>query len=319
LSPRERTSTFDLLVVGEINADLLLYGDVTPEFGQAEKLVKDAVLTLSGSSAIVAHRAAKLGLCVAFAGKVGSDTFGVAMVRMLAEAGIDVSGVVTDPKLKTGLTVHLVRGEDRAMLTCAGTIAAMHPEEVDGALLESTRHLHIGSYFLQRGLQHGRPAFLARAREAGATTSVDPGWDPHEEWDSGLRAALEETDFFLPNEQEVLKMTGTRSLADALKELSGITTVVVKRGASGAMVSGEGRELACAPPAVAPVDTTGAGDSFDAGFIYGLLQVHGLEQALRFGCACGALSTTGEGGIEAQPDLDLLLETCEPTYKGERR
>lgn len=297
MRPRERTSTFDLLVVGEINADLLLYGDVTPEFGQAEKLMKDAVLTLSGSSAIVAHGAAKLGLCVAFAGKVRADTFGVAMVRMLAEAGIDVSGVVTDPKLKTGLTVHLVRGEDRAMLTRAGTIAAMHPEEVDGALLESTRHLHIGSYFLQRGLKHGLPAFLARAREADATTSVDPGWDPHEGWDSGLRAALEETDFFLPNEQEVLKMTGTRSLADALKELSGITTVVVKRVGR----DGVGRRAGtCLRPSGGGARRHHRrGDSFDAGFIYGLLQVHGLEQALRFGCACGALSTTGEGGIEA--------------------
>ena len=319
MRPRERASTFDLLVVGEINADLLLYGDVTPEFGQVEKLVKDAVLTLGGSSAIVAHGAARLGLRVAFAGRVGADTFGVAMVRMLGEAGIDVSGVVTDPELKTGLTVHLVRGEDRAMLTHAGTIAAMHPEEVDGTLLERTSHLHVGSYFLQRGLQHGLPVLLARAREAGATTSVDPGWDPDEEWDSGLRAALEETDYFLPNEQEVLNMTGTRTLADALEELSGITTTVVKRGASGATVSAEGRELDCAPPVVAPVDTTGAGDSFDAGFIYGLLRGYGLEQALRFGCACGALSTTSEGGIEAQPDLDLLLETCEPTDKGERR
>ena len=136
--------------------------------------------------------------------------------------------------MKTSLTVHLVRGSDRAMLTHAGTIAELRPEEVDGVLLEKARHVHLGSYFLQRGMQSGLPALFARARRVGATTSVDPGWDPDESWDSGLRDALGETDVFMPNEQELLQIAGKSSLEEALKELAFVPTTVVKRGASGA-------------------------------------------------------------------------------------
>jgi sugar/nucleoside kinase (ribokinase family) len=170
-------AAFDIVVIGELNVDLLLYGeDVMPAFGQAEKLVDDAVLTVGSSSAIFAHQAARLGLRVAFAGKVGPDVFGEFMVDRLARASVETSAVVVDPGVKTGVTVHLIRGMDRAMLTYAGSIAALRPDEIDETLLADTRHVHLGSYFLQRGVQPGLPEVFARARETGATTSLDPGW-----------------------------------------------------------------------------------------------------------------------------------------------
>ena len=301
-----REKIFDVLVIGELNVDLLLYGDVTPVFGQVEKLVDDAVMTVGSSSAIFACQAARLGLRVGFVGKVGVDPFGEFMINRLRQAGIDTSAIVEDSTLKTGLTVHLVRGTDRAMLTNVGAIPELRPEDVDGTLLETTRHFHLGCYFLQEGIQPGLAGLFAQARAAGATTSLDPGWDPAENWDSDLRQALRETDIFMPNEQEILRIAGRETVEEAMNEFAEIPTVVVKRGAAGASGRRHGKTASCEPPPVEPVDTTGAGDSFDAGFLFRLLEGRDLEHALYSGCLCGALSTTGTGGVEAQPDLQQL-------------
>ncbi len=299
---------FDLVVIGELNVDILLYGDVTPVFGQAETLVDDAVMTVGSSSAIFAHQAACLGLRVAFSGKVGADAFGEFMIERLRQVGIDTSAIVIEPSLKTGLTVHLVRGADRAMLTNMGAIPELLPEEVDEALLGNTRHLHLGSYFLQKGIQDGLARLFALARTFGATTSLDPGWDPSEKWASGLREVLRETDMFMPNERELLAISGEASMEEALETYREVPALIVKRGATGALGRSAGEMASCVPPSVEVVDTTGAGDSFDAGFLFGRLNGCDLRRALRLGCACGALSVTGPGGVEAQPDLQQLLD-----------
>jgi sugar/nucleoside kinase (ribokinase family) len=302
-----RSLKFDLVVIGELNVDLLLYGeDIVPTFGQVEKLVDDAVLTVGSSSAIFAHQAARLGLRVAFFGKVGRDAFGEFMVDRLRKVGVETSTIIVDSEVKTGITVHLIRGTDRAMLTHLGSISALRPDEVDEALLANTRHVHLGSYFLQEGVQPGLPAIFARAREVKATTSLDPGWDPKERWASGFREALAHTDVFLPNEQELLALTGETTLKAALEDLAEVPTVVVKRGASGAEARRAGSTVRCSPPRMNAVDTTGAGDSFDAGFLFGVLKGYDLEQALEIGCLCGALSTRSTGGVDAQPDLEYL-------------
>jgi sugar/nucleoside kinase (ribokinase family) len=226
----------------------------------------------------------------------------------MKHAGIDTSAVIADPSLKTGLTVHLVRGTDRAMLTNMGAIPELRPEEVDPALLRNARHVHLGSYFLQEGIQEGLAGLFASARAQGTTTSLDPGWDPAEDWDAGLEEALRETDVFMPNEEELLAITREAAVERALETLVGVPTVVVKRGASGALGRSRKETARCVPPMVEIVDTTGAGDSFDAGFLFGMLRGYDLERALGLGCLCGALSATGAGGVEAQPDLQLLTD-----------
>jgi sugar/nucleoside kinase (ribokinase family) len=227
-------------------------------------------------------------------------------VDQLATVGVETSAVVEEPGVKTGVTVHLIRGTDRAMLTYAGSIVALRPDEIDETLLADTRHVHLGSYFLQRGVQQGLPEIFARAREAGATTSLDPGWDPEESWDSDLREVLAHIDVFMPNEQELLALAGSSILEDALEGFEEIPTVVVKRGEAGAVARANGSTVMCSPPRVDTVDTTGAGDSFDAGFLFGLLSGYDLQRALEAGCLCGALSTEKAGGVEAQPDLGSL-------------
>jgi sugar/nucleoside kinase (ribokinase family) len=295
---------FDLLVAGEINPDLILTGNVEPAFGQAEKLVTSADLAVGSSSAIFACGAARLGLKVAFAGVCGDDFFGRFMLAEMTKRGIDISHTVVDPALQTGLSVILNRGSDRAILTHPGCIAALPAEQVTDDLLEQSLHLHVASYFLQTALQPGLPDLFTRAHTLGLTTSLDPNWDPSGEWRS-LDTLLRSVDVFLPNVVEAQALSGATTVEAALDDLGRIcSTVAIKLGEKGAIAVRAGRHARAPAPAVAVVDTVGAGDSFDAGFLYGWLKGWSLEETLRLGAACGSLSTRAAGGTAAQPSLD---------------
>jgi sugar/nucleoside kinase (ribokinase family) len=300
---------FDLVVVGELNVDLILTGNVVPAFGQVEQLVDDAALVLGSSSAIFACGAARLGLRVAFIGKVGQDEFGRFMVEQLKDRGVDTQGVVVDSRIKTGLGVILSTGNDRAILTYLGSIAALHYEEIDQALLAQSRHLHLGSYFLLDALRPDIPRLFDQARSYGLSVSLDTNYDPAETWNGGLKETLARTDIFLPNATELRAITGVGHVEAALQIMtSQVPLVAVKLGPEGA-VARRGSETAQALSLpIEVVDTTGAGDSFDAGFIYGYLARWELARALRLGCICGALSTRAAGGTAAQPSLDEALE-----------
>jgi len=196
---------------------------------------------------VCTHHAVRVNLTEirCYIGKVGADAFGDFMRNRLQEAGIDTSAVVVDPDVKTGLTAHLVRGANRAMLTYPGSIAALGPEELHVSVLRSARHVHVGSYFLQKGIQRGLPLIFERVREAGATTSLDPGWDPEESWNSGLREVLPHTNIFLPNEQELLALARKPTLEEALERFRRIPMIGVKCGASGAVACRDGSAISC--------------------------------------------------------------------------
>ncbi len=291
---------FDVIVVGELNADLILRGDVTPAFGQVEQIVDDATLTIGSSSAIFACGAARLGLRAAFIGKAGDDEFGRFMLRELQQRGIDTSGVVIDPRLPTGLSVILSRPFDRAILTHLGSIAALRFDEIDLSLLSRARHLHLGSYYLLDALRPDVPQLFDEAKARGLTISIDTNYDPTEQWAGGLQETLQRVDVFLPNETELLAITHENSIETGLDRLAEIPTVAVKLGARGAAARRGSQIVYTDSIPVKVVDTTGAGDSFDAGFVYAYLAGQDLAQTLRWACACGSLSTRAAGGTTAQ-------------------
>jgi sugar/nucleoside kinase (ribokinase family) len=295
----------DLLVLGDANPDLVLRGgDVVPAFGQAEHLVDDARLTLGGSGAIMAAGAARLGLRVAFAGVVGDDHLGAWCRGALEDRGVDTSGVIVDPSASTGVSVILSGQIDRAILTHPGTIAALRAEHVDRGLLDRARHVHVSSFFLQTARRPGLRGLLGSVRADGATTSLDPNWDPAEAWDGGLLDVLREVDVFLPNDMEVRRIAHTSDLEQALGQLLVATPLVVtKLGAEGAIAATRDGAIRAGSRHVEVVDTTGAGDSFDAGFLAAWLGGRRLEDALALANACGALSCATLGGIDAQPTL----------------
>ena len=298
---------FDILVAGEINPDLILSGNVHPEFGQVEKLVDSAALTIGSSSAIFACGAARLGLRVAFIGVSGGDVFGKFMLDEMSKRNVDVSNVIIRSDGSTGLSVILNDQSDRAILTHLGLISELQASHIPNDLLSGSRHLHVASYFAQTKLQPDLPALFRRAHSLGLTTSLDTNYDPSEKW-TGLDKLLSATDIFLPNQTEALSITHVDDVESASKQLAQKSKLVaVKLGADGALAcEGETITRANSIP-VNVVDTVGAGDSFDAGFMYGYLNNWQIEKSLRLACVCGALSTQQAGGTNGQPTLEEAM------------
>lgn len=298
---------FDLLVAGEINPDLILSGDVAPAFGQVEKLVDQAALTIGSSSAIFACGAARLGLKVAFIGVCGDDVFGRFMLAEMQRREVDVSHVHVTAAGATGLSVILNRGADRAILTFPGLIAALRAADLPEDLLRQGRHLHVASYFLQAALQPGLPGLFRQARMLGLTTSLDTNYDPSERW-QGFDELLSVTNVFLPNEAEACSLAREADAGRAAAKLaSQVETLAVKLGAAGSLGRRGSQQISVSSIPVEVVDTVGAGDSFDAGFLYGYLNGWELERSLRLANVCGALSTRAAGGTGAQATLREAL------------
>jgi sugar/nucleoside kinase (ribokinase family) len=299
---------FDLLVAGEINPDLVLSGNVLPEFGQVEKLVDSATLTIGSSSAIFACGAARLGLKVAFVGLCGDDVFGRFMLDEMQKRNVDVSNVIIHPDGQTGLSVILTQDTDRAILTHLGLITGLQASDISDSLLCQSRHLHVASYFLQTKLQPDLPSLYQRARSLGLTTSLDTNYDPSEKWD-GFDELLSATDVFLPNKTEALSITKSNDAESASRQLASKSKLVaIKLGADGALVCSQNVIVRSSSISVNVIDTVGAGDTFDAGFLYGYLNNWPLEKSLRLACVCGALSTQKAGGTENQPTLDEAMK-----------
>ena len=300
-SPAESVNrVFDIVLAGELNLDLVLYGLPREMPADRELLASGFSMTLGSSSAILAHNMAKLGCAAAFMGMVGDDAMGTIAVQRLAAAGVNTSRItaVADGT-PTGVTVVLPHGSERHMFTHLGAMATLTGDDVDDAFLLSGRHLHLSSLFLQTGLRPHVPALFRRARALGLTISMDTNDDPADRWE-GVDQLLPLIDVLLPNASEACRMTGRGSLEQAADALAALVPLaVVKCGAEGALVAhGDARTRVPAVP-VTPVDTIGAGDSFNAGFLTAYLRGHDPVTCARAGNVCGALSTLRSGGTEA--------------------
>jgi sugar/nucleoside kinase (ribokinase family) len=304
----------DILVLGELNPDIIVSDpNPVPVFGEVERIVESVRMTVGSSSAIVACGAVRLELRVGLCGVVGDDALGRFMLDALAERGIDVSACSIDPSRPTGASVILASHQDRAILTGMGTIGALDVDAVPGSLIERTRHVHLGAFYLQEASRERLPDFFARIRERGITTSFDTNWDPSGRWDGGVDRMLATSDIFFPNAVEARRIARTDDVEEAALALAargaigrqdGGPIVAVKLGAAGALACRADGPIVRVPALPAePVDTTGAGDSFDAGFLRAWLDGRDLEECLALGAVCGALSTRQAGGVDGQATL----------------
>jgi sugar/nucleoside kinase (ribokinase family) len=295
---------FDVTIAGELNLDLILYGLPEQLPPERELLADRMMLTLGSSSAIVAHNLAALGSRVGFQSRIGDDPLGQIAVDRLKRSGVDVSRVRSVPgSTTTGLTVILHHEAWRNILTYAGTIAETSWQDLDLDYLADSRHFHFSSYYLQQTLRPRVGELFQRLKSKGLTISLDTNDDPDDRWESGLQEVLRHVDVFLPNKREACKAAGTNDLETAIRKLSELVPlVVVKLGRQGAMAQ-RGTERVVSPSQeVVAVDTVGAGDSFDAGFLHQYVRGADLPTCLASGNLAGALSTTRPGGSEAFRD-----------------
>jgi sugar/nucleoside kinase (ribokinase family) len=294
---------FDLSVVGELNLDLVFYGLPDNFEPDREHIASDLRLTLGSSSAIFAHNLALLGNRVGFHSAVGDDPLGALCLSRLAESGADVSAVRHFAGKQTGLTVISPRSEKRFILTYPGVMAEMRFEDLDLNRVFDARHLHLASYFLQRALRPRVADLFRLAKEAGLSTSLDTNDDPEDEWSRDVVDVLEWVNVLLPNEHEACRLARLDDPIRAVNALAErVPIVVMKRGAKGVIARRGTDRFEATPPKVAAVDSIGAGDSFDAGFLHMFLRGARVEECLRVGNLAGALSTTRQGGTEAFRD-----------------
>ena len=291
-----------ILVIGELNVDIVAIGlRSEPKIG-TEILAADCELTLGSASAIFAAGVAKLGHNVTFVSHVGRDYFGDFCLNKLRQLGVSTRHVARNVEEKTGVTIALSGKRDRALVTHAGAIATLTADCINEALLKRHDHLHLTSYYLQKALQPSFAAMFSRAKALGLTTSFDPNSDPSKKWSRNIDNVLRYTDVLFVNEREAVQLTRSSTPKAALKNLgTKVQCAVIKRGSRGAMAIQDGAPATHEGFKVAAVDTTGAGDSFDAGFVSAYLREAPLAECLRVGNACGALSATCMGGTAGQP------------------
>ena len=294
-----RKTKLDCVVAGEANVDLLMDGVLNLEAGK-EKLASSMDLVLGGSSAITAHNLASLGVQVGFVGVVGNDSFGQFVEQRLRHAGVDLSALRHAPKEKTGITIwHSEKGQ-RAGVTYAGTIAMLRARDIPEPYLAQGRHFHVGHYFLLEKFHSGAAGLFRKAKELGLTTSLDCNYDPKEKWDSRLRDVLKHVDIFFPNDAEALRITDRTDVAAAARELGQLARIVtIKMGAEGAYVYANGESFAIPAVKTKVVDTTGAGDSFNAGFLSQFLRGASLHKCAGEAVKIAARSVTRVGGTAA--------------------
>ena len=290
---------FDVLVVGDLNVDLILNKiNKTPQIGE-EQRADEMDLVMGGSTAIFACNIAKLGSSVEFMSKLGDDSFGKFLLKEMALNNVGTGSIIVDPSLRTGATVIFILNNDRMMVTYPGSMEHLEIGEITDDILGSARHIHTSAIFFQPLLKKGLADLFGRAKEMGLTTSMDTQWDPEEAWDLDLEKVLPNLDFFLPNEDEFIRLAGKPDLDSALKSLEHYNTCfVIKRGPKGAlMVHHNKRTEIASAPITKIVDTIGAGDSFNAGFIHAYLNGKDPEACLEEGNRTAAVSTTAPGGL----------------------
>jgi ribokinase len=301
---------FDCLCATDMCVDLMVYGNVRPQFRQIEQLVDGYTLELGGSGNLFCAQLARLGAHVGVIGYVGNDPFGSLVRNRLHDVGVDTSRVKTHEHLPTGLGVTLIEPGDRAILTTIGTIDAASARDLTTDVLTTCRHWHIASYFLLHQFRPYWADWLWGCRAAGVTTSLDTNWDPDDEW-LGVLDLLPLVDVFLPNEVEALRITGAEDVLTAGRQLAQRCRVVaIKCGESGAyafMGDDVTHRLPAAREARTIVDTVGAGDAFDAGFIRAWQQGYAPDACLEWGMRCAESTLNMAGGIAGQ-----LRELCPP-------
>ena len=303
---------YDVAVVGEIYIDHIFTGFTAwPQPGE-EAFARHYYREIGGGAANTACALGRLGRTVNLIGAIGASDSEWFEERLL-EFGVASDGI-RKAKGSTGVTASVSMLNDRSFFTYVGENGRLMDILRSDAILDSlksARHVHFAL-----PLDHGLAAVLLPAlRAAGCTTSLDVGFQPAWLSSSMTLDTCRATDYFLPNEREALLLSGggaTNYLAFA--EENGLRAPLIKLGSRGAAMKVNGTFYEVASPVVDVIDTTGAGDAFDAGFIDAVLDDADPVHCLRRACICGGLSTRLAGALQGLPFREEIGDIYEQTY-----
>jgi sugar/nucleoside kinase (ribokinase family) len=298
-----------VLFTGDINVDVLMGGLASLPVVDKEIICTSFDVAVGSSAAICACAYASLGGNSSFLGLAGEDDYGQFMLRSMNELGVQTKRVRRTSAVHTGVTVNLSYQSTRTQITYPGTISAFDGADVGGDDLRGINHLHFAGPYLQTHFRPHLGRLLKLARQMGISTSLDPQWDPSEKWEF-MDQWLGDLDYLFVNEGEAMSIAGAASVGKAAQILAGRTRcAVVKAGSAGSVVYCGGVLHRGKARKVKVIDTTGAGDCFDAAFLYATLEKNfPLPEALRLAGACGSRSCTFAGGVAHRSTYQDLLD-----------
>ena len=284
-----------VLSIGRIYCDLIFTGlQSMPVLGR-EIFADDMAIVAGGGAFIVAAYSASTGRPTALLSRLGTDTLSVGLMDQLGAGGVDLRFLEHAADAGPQLTVAIIQNLERAFLSRRAGSA--RPATLETALAwEQASHLHIAEYATLLEI----PRLVAQAKAHGLSVSLDPSWDETLIFDPAFLTNCAGVDLFLPNEEEATAITGIADPEQSLRKLAeSFPVVAVKAGAKGAYLAMNGQVYSSPAPNVAVVDTTGAGDAFDAGLINAWLDKSDAQSCLEAGVALGSLAVQAAGGAAA--------------------
>ena len=298
-----------VLFAGDINVDVMMGGLQSLPVVDKEVMCASYDVVMGSSAVICAAAYASLGGSAAFLGLAGQDDYGNFMIEGMNQLGIQTERVRRTDKFRTGVTVNMIFGNTRTQVTYPGTITEFDGTEIDAQTLSGFDHIHFAGPYQQTKLRPEITRILKLAQAQRMTTSLDPQWDASEKWEY-MDQWLPLLTYLFVNEGEAQSMTKAASLEEACKILQAKThRAVVKAGKDGSMVCVDGQIHKIAARSVKVVDTTGAGDCFDAGFLFGTFEKKlPVQEALKIGNATGSRSCTFPGGVAHRSTYDDIAK-----------
>jgi sugar/nucleoside kinase (ribokinase family) len=294
--------SLDVLIAGDLFVDLVMSGFPSWPPGPGEEVFAEKFCReIGGGAAITACGMARLGAKVGVAGVVGKPD-GAWVIESLQAGGVETSAIKESSEEPAAITVSVSSATDRTFLTYMGAnreLPALLRELSSQGEFSKARHVHLAC--APDPAEVGN--VFREVKAQGCTLSVDAGWHPDWITDARCKEALREVDIFLPNEREAALMTDEsepQRILEAFQEW-GFATVALKLGTRGAALLACGKIMFCAPLNVESIDSTGAGDCFDAGFLFAWLRGDDPQSCLKAATICGALSTRKLGGIAGFP------------------
>lgn len=301
--------TFDIIGWGALNVDRLCkVNEFAPEDG--ETFIYEETKSCGGSASNTIIATSKLGLNVGYIGKIGKDSNGRMMKDYLEENNVDTHHLIIDENDETGEVIGFIDKQgNRKLYVTPKVNDKIHNKDIQRQYINDTKILHLTSFV---GLNPNDPSIdtqfeLLKELSPDVTISFDPGMLYVNRGKEFMNRLIELTDILLINENELLITTGLDDFGKAVEEVSSkVDILVVKRSTKGSFIKKDDYECNVGIFKVDTVDTTGAGDAYNAGFLYGIINNYTLEQSALLASYIAATSTTKTGATEAIPTIDEI-------------
>jgi len=300
----------NVICVGDLNFDVIASLESSLRSSH-DMFLSSLHLSLGGGAANVAVGLARLGITSILISRVGRDQFGTYLIRKLGMDKVQTRHIQIDPSLQTGFVVSLVsqRGE-RTLYSFRGANLNLNYDEVDYSDVPPSSITHISGYsFLQDPQRASSLKLIEFARRNGWSVSVDLGPELNALKRSDLATVIRRTNLLFISHNEGLRLYRTRSWIDAIDNLlaAGPDIVVLKSGQKGCYVGRDETRQHVQAFEEEAVDTTGAGDAFNSGFIFGMTQGWSINKAASAGNAVAAMKIRTPGAVDGLPMRQQLV------------